>query len=160
MDQSESFYAWVVSGFYIGAVAGSLGAAPLLKLLPYRYCFLLSFSLGILGNILYALGAPSRAWFVLVGRLLSGVTYGLVLSLQLAFIGETAIEDIAQPQDTKPRKTLKEKLYLFYSFVNASSYMFGPGMLYCGGGGDVMRSSEIPWFNYVMTLLVIKCLNS
>ena len=146
MDQSESFYAWVVSGFYIGAVAGSLGAAPLLKLLPYRYCFLLSFSLGILGNILYALGAPSRAWFVLVGRLLSGVTYGLVLSLQLAFIGETAIEDIAQPQDTKPRKTLKDKLFLFYSFVNASSYMFGPGMLYCGGEGgcnEVFRNSMV-----------------
>ena len=128
MDQSESFYAWVVSGFSIGAVAGSLGAAPLLKLLPYRYCFLLSFSLGIFGNILYALGAPSRAWFVLVGRLLAGVTFGLVISLQLAYIGETAIEDVAQPHDTKPRKTLKDKLFLFYSFVNASSYMFGTGM--------------------------------
>ena len=129
MDQSESFYAWVVSGFSIGAVTGSIGAAPLLKLFPYRYCFLFSFSLGIFGNILYALADPSRAWFVLVGRLLTGVTFGLVISLQLAYIGETAIEDVARPQNTKPRKTLKDKLYLSYSFVNASSYMFGPGML-------------------------------
>lgn len=150
MDQSESFYAWVVSGFSIGAVTGSIGAAPLLKLFPYRYCFLFSFSLGIFGNILYALGDPSQAWFVLVGRLLTGVTFGLVISLQLAYIGETAVEDIAQPQNTKPRKTLKDKLYLSYSFVNASSYMFGPGT-YAVLEGNHGSLLNFPWYGYVMT---------
>ena len=129
MGQSEQFYAWVVAGFHIGAVTGSLVAAPLLKVLPYRYCVLLSLSLGGLGYLLYALGNPSLAWFTLIGRLLAGLSFGCCISLQLAYLGETGTEEQpgGQQQNTKPRKTLKDKLFLIYTFANTSSYMFAPG---------------------------------
>ena len=129
MDQSEHFYSWVVAGFHIGAVAGSLGAALLLKFLPYRYCFLLSLSIGALGNLLYVLGNPSQAWFTLIGRLVIGLCYGCSLSLQYAYLGETGTEEESgsQQQNTKPRKTLKDKLFLIYNFASNASYMFAPG---------------------------------
>ena len=51
------------------------------------------------------------------------------LSLQYAYLGETGTEEESgsQQQNTKPRKTLKDKLFLIYNFASNASYMFAPG---------------------------------
>lgn len=139
LGQSEFFYSWAATIFSFGEVTGALVAGGLTRCVPYRLSFLMSLSICVVGYLLYFLTNEHRVWMILVARFIIGFHVGGTIVLVYAYIGETAPEEPASlPQlDSNhhsnagicrnSHKTLKDKLFVFNSFVITISYMAIPG---------------------------------
>lgn len=133
LGKSESFYAMAVAMYSIGEFVGALGAGPLTRLVSYRQNFLWSLVVCVVGNLLYGIGM--RGWMVLMGRFFIGVNCGLLLVLITSYIGVTASEVSEKQQQLKQVSksktnvgyTLKDKLFVGYSFTTTLSYLIAPG---------------------------------
>lgn len=139
LGQSEFFYSWAATIFSFGETTGALVAGGFTRCVPYRLSFLMDLSLCVVGYLLYFLTNEHRVWMILVARFIIGFHVGGTIVLVYAYIGETAPEELAdQPQlDSNhhskvgicrnPPKTLKDKLFVFNSFVITITYMAIPG---------------------------------
>ena len=139
LGQSETFYSWAVTMFSFGDMLGALVAGKLTHYISYRLSFLLGLSLCVVGHILYFLTNQHQVWMILVARFIIGLHVGCITVLVCAYIGETAPEELAnQPQlDSnhcskagscrKHKNTLKDKLFVFTSFVTTITYMSASG---------------------------------
>ena len=140
LGQSESFYSVAVTMFSIGEVVGALGAGKILQLFHYRQCFLCGLFLCVAGYLLYALTNAMHFWMILVARFVIGISASSLRAFEIAYIGETAEQEAAkqhQPEQKqhsgagrckRSKKTLKEKLFVIYSFASTLSFLIGPGM--------------------------------
>ena len=129
LGQSESFYAWVITVFNVGAIIGSLMGGFLLKWVPYWHLVLSSLSLHTLGYIIYAVA--TSGWVVMVSKLLSGVFIGAEMTLALAYFGESnqpyraAVKALGKGEGGAAR--MKHTLFALHSVGVNVGYVFGPG---------------------------------
>ena len=132
MGESETFYSWTVCVYSFGELVGSLVAGQLTKYVPYRYTIVLSVGMLVIGSLFYALA--TQGWMLIVARVLYGVNCGSGLVLIYTYLGETSAEVSARQEEKsgtkrkKTGKTLKDKLFLWYSVVLNSAYLIGLGL--------------------------------
>ena len=121
----ESFYSWAVTMYSLGELLGALIAGCITQFVPYRHSILLSALLLAVGSLFYA--TTTQGWMVLIGRLCAGLNAGFGLVLVTAYLGETATEVMAEREKRGGKRdhsggTLKDKLFLWYSFSQQASY--------------------------------------
>ena len=127
---SELFYSWTVCVYSIGEILGASVAGYVTKYIPYRYTILLAALTLAVGLLLYALTV--QGWMIIVARLLLGVHTGFDLVIVTAYLGETAIEVTAKREAAGGKRdhsgaTLKDRLFIWFSFVTNGSYLCGLG---------------------------------
>ena len=127
---SEVFYSWTVSAYSIGEIFGAPVAGYMTKYIPYRYTIMLTALTLAVGLLLYAL--TIQGWMIIVARLLIGIHTGFDLVLVTTYLGETAIEVTAKREAVGGKRdhsgaTLKDKLFIWYSFVTNGSYLSALG---------------------------------
>ena len=125
---SEVFYSWTVCVYSIGEVVAAAIAGYMTKYIPYRYTILLAALTLAVGLLLYALTV--QGWMIIVARLLIGVHTGFDLVLVTAYLGETGTEVAAKREAAGGKRdhdgaTLKDKLFIWYSFVTNGSFLSG-----------------------------------
>ena len=129
---SESFYSWAVSMYSIGELIGAPLAGYMTKYIPYRFTLLLSALLLAIGCFFYAMSL--YGWMVLVARLLIGLHTGIGVVVVTAYLGETATEVAAKREAAGGKRdhsgaTLKDKLFLWYSFIMQITFPITMGKL-------------------------------
>ena len=104
------------------------------KYIPYRYTILLSSISLALGALIYAVAV--QGWMILIARLFLGINLGSGLVLISTYLGETAIEVTSRreaagqiPKQGNGGATLKDKLFIWYTFTNYAGYLVGSGEL-------------------------------
>ena len=130
MGKSENFYAWTVCVYSFGELVGSLGAGQLTKYIPYRYTIIFSVAMLVVGSLFYALA--TQGWMLIVARILYGANCGSDYVLITVYLAETSAEVTARRQKNGVKvnekgKTLKDKLYLWWSFLVNATYPTGLG---------------------------------
>ena len=132
MGLSESYYSWAVSMYSIGELIGAPLAGYMTKYIPYRFTLLLSALLLAIGCFFYAM--TLHGWMILVARLLIGLHTGIGVVVVTAYLGETGTEVTAKREAAGGKRdhsgtTLKDKLFLWYSFVLNVTYPLSMGKL-------------------------------
>ena len=132
MGLSEYFYSWAVSMYSVGELISAPLSGFATKYIPYRYTILLSSILLAAGSLLYAVAV--QGWMVLIARLLLGLNVGSGIVLVTTYLGETAIEVTSRREAAGGKKghggaTLKDKLFIWYTFANYIGYLVGLGEL-------------------------------
>ena len=114
---------------------GELISAPLsgfaTKYIPYRYTILASSLSLAVGSLLYAVAV--QGWVVLIARLLLGLNVGSGIVLVTTYLGETATTETAKREAAGGKRdhsgaTLKDKLFVWYTFANYTGYLAGLGV--------------------------------
>ena len=132
MGLSEYFYSWAVSMYSVGELISAPLSGVATKYIPYRYTILLSSISLAIGGLIYAVAV--QGWMILIARLLFGLNVGSGIVLVTTYLGETAIKvTSAREAAGQIRKkdnggaTLKDKLFIWYTFSNYIGYLAGLG---------------------------------
>ena len=130
MGLSEYFYSWAVSMYSVGELVSAPTAGFATKYIPYRYTILLSSVSLAVGSLLYAVAV--QGWMILIARLFLGINLGSGIVLVTTYLGETAIEVTSRREAAGGKKghggaTLKDKLFVWYTFTNYIGYLAGSG---------------------------------
>ena len=90
LGAASSFLGWVVSFYSLGQIIGSPLAGMMSERLSKKNLLTISSSVGLLSSILYAT-APGF-WFILVSRLLTGISAGFEFTTELTYIAQNTTQ--------------------------------------------------------------------
>ena len=118
--------------YSFGELVGALVGGYMTKYIPYRYTLLSSALLLAVGCFFYAM--TLHGWMILVARLLIGLHAGIGVVVVTAYLGETGTEVAAKREAAGGKRdhsgtTLKDKLFIWYSFIMNISYPLSMGKL-------------------------------
>mmetsp|Transcript_13265 Transcript_13265/g.37840 ORF Transcript_13265/g.37840 Transcript_13265/m.37840 type:complete len:573 (+) Transcript_13265:308-2026(+) len=114
LGAAPSFLGWVVSFYSLGQFVGSPTAGWLADRLSSKRMLTMSSTLGFFSSVLYAV-APNH-WFVLISRVLTGVSAGIEFTTELAYIARNTTE--------KERTTFLASV----TAVNVVGFILGPAL--------------------------------
>ena len=140
--------------YSIGELIGAPVAGYMTKYVPYHFTLLLAALMLAIGSFFYAM--TIQGWMVLIGRLFIGLHTGMGLVVVSTYLGETGAEVAAKREAAGGKRdhggtTLKDKLFLWFSFVMNVSYPLSMGKF----------SRKYPFSLLIHTLLPCSvCFNS
>ena len=130
LQQSETFYSWTSTAFFVSFTITGILAGFLSNWIPYWYLFLSSILMHIIGYLLYALA--TNGWMMILARALSGISMGAVVTLSFTYYGvsfEEYVEDMKILKRYEEKRASRVKGYVFSLFAvgNALGSIVGAG---------------------------------
>ena len=127
LGESETVYAWAITAFSAGEIAGAPFAGFMVVKLPYIFTPIVASVLYITGGVVYALA--TGGWMVKAGRFLSGFACTMGAVLQTSYIGEmgTRVDEFRKKR--KKGRQLRNTLYIMYAFVVNFGFVITYGKL-------------------------------
>ena len=132
LQQSETFYSWVFTAYFIGFTISGVVAGILTNWIPYWYLFFSTILEHIAGDLLYALA--TNGWMMIAAKVLGGVSMGSATTLTFAYFG-TSFEDYTINLKTldvyEEKRAARVKGYVFSLYVVgvAFGHLVGAGTL-------------------------------
>lgn len=114
LQQSETFYSWTFTVFFIGFTISGVVAGMLTNWIPYCYLFFFSSLAHVIGYMLYALA--TNGWVMILGRLLAGISMGSVTTLAFAYYGvsfEEYVDNLKILEEYEEKRATRIKGFVF-----------------------------------------------
>ena len=127
LGESETVYAWAITAFSAGEIAGAPFAGFMVEKLPYIFTPVVASVIYIIGGIVYALA--TGGWMVIAGRFLSGFAVTMGVVLQTSYIGEMGTRVDEFRKKIRKGRQLRTTLYIMYAFVRNFGYVITFGKL-------------------------------
>ena len=131
LGESEFFYSFSISTFYISACIGALVSGCLVACVPYWYLFVTAICTEILGYTVY--GVSTQGWQVLLSQILVGYFIGASSTLSVSYANESSMTyaKVIMKENDEVNKEYRVRVRDFlYTLINTAAvvgYYVGPG---------------------------------